>query len=152
MHFAEVARIRGNDQWADYPSQFDHWHQIDLDGDGQVERLVFFTIEGFGGGNSYSRFLIVYRYVEPVWFASDVVGVGGKGDYQVIGDEVRLSGRMLSVGAKFYDDEDGMCCPSIPADIQFTVGPGGRLEPYISDEHAELVGNRLAYYTLTPRE
>ncbi len=148
VHLAEVARIKGDDGWADYPPEYDHWHEIDLDGDGRVERLVFFTVESFGGGNNYRRYLIVYRYVEPVWFASDVIGVGGKWDYAVLGDVVRLSNQVLTVGAKFYDDQDGSCCPSIEADIQFRVLAGGRLEPSISDDLVETVGDRLLFYTL----
>jgi hypothetical protein len=148
VHLAEVGRIKGDDERADYPPAYDHWHEIDLDSDGRDERLVFFTVEGFGGGNNYSRYLIVYRYIEPVWFASDVIGVGGKWDYAVLGDVVRLSNQMLTVGAKFYDDQDGSCCPSIEADIAFRVLAGGRLEPSISEELVDAVGERLLFYTL----
>jgi len=128
VHLAEITRIKGGDERADYASQFDHWHQIDLDGDGQDERLVFFTIEGFGGGNNYARFLAVYRYIEPVWIVATVDGVGGRGSASVLGDTVRLTGSTLSVNARFYDDEDGMCCPTLDGQLEFRVLTGGRLE------------------------
>jgi hypothetical protein len=131
--------MKCGDEHASYYQEADEWHRIDLDGDGSEEQLVFLTLEGFGGGNNYSRYLIVYRYVEPVWFASTVLLVGGKGNANVGGHTLQLAGSDLSTSAMFYGPDDGMCCASVPGRIHFRVGIGGILEPVehsLSDEAA----------------
>lgn len=128
-HLAEVRRLTCGDQHVDYPPRFDDWHRLDLDGDGADEYLVFYTLEGFGGGNNYSRYLSVYRYVDPVWFASSSILVGGKGSLSVSGAAFRLNGGVLSVDALFPDDDDPMCCPSMDGEIAFDIGAGGALTP-----------------------
>lgn len=138
-HLRQVERMKCGDEHASYYREADEWHRIDLDGDGSDEQLVFLTLEGFGGGNNYSRYLVVYRYVEPVWFASTVLLVGGKGNASVGGDRLRLVGSDLSTDAMFYGPNDGMCCASVPGRIHFRVGIGGMLEPVehpLSDEAA----------------
>lgn len=130
-HLAQVERMRcpNEPSPASYPPQFDDWHRIDLDEDGQHEYVVFLTLEGFGGGNNYSRYLIVYRYVEPVWFASRVALVGGKGGLMVSGDTVRIADRVFSTDAMFPDDDDATCCPSVRGTIEYDIGIGGALTP-----------------------
>lgn len=138
-HLSQVQRMKCGDEQVDYPQQFDDWHRIDLDGDGVAEYLVFLTLEGFGGGNNYSRYLVIYRYVEPVWFASTVLLVGGKGNAEVSGSTLRLTGADLSTSARFYGPHDAMCCASVPGQLHFRVGIGGALEPIeaaLSDEAA----------------
>ncbi|HRE45815.1 MAG TPA: hypothetical protein PKY87_17850 [Terricaulis sp.] len=125
-HLAEVAKLGRDHERAIYASQFDHWHSLDLNGDGEDERLVFLTIEGIGASNNYSRFLIVYRYVAPTWFASDVLSVGGKGEYSLIGDEIHSQNSVLTADATFYGEGDGMCCPTQDGQIHFRMA-GGRL-------------------------
>lgn len=128
-HVGEVRRLECRDQHVDYPAQFDHWHRIDLDADGADEYLVFFTLEGFGGGNNYVRYLVVYRNVEPVWFPSFAAIVGGKGSAGVTGSTIRLAGSVLTTDALLPDDDDGTCCPSIESELTFDVGIGGALTP-----------------------
>ena len=126
-HLAQVRAMECGDAHVDYPTRFDEWHRIDLDQDGSPEYLVFITLEGFGGGNNYSRYLIDYRYVEPVWFAQSVLLVGGKGMASVGGERVRLSGNDLSTAAIFYGPDDAMCCASVHGRIHMYVGIGGTL-------------------------
>lgn len=128
-HLAQIERMKCRDERVDYPPQFDDWHRLDLDGDGAYEYLVFLTLEGFGGGNNYSRYLIVYRYIEPVWFASHASLVGGKGSLAVSGATIRLRDRVLSVAALFPDEDDPTCCPSMDGEIAFDVEVGGLLRP-----------------------
>ncbi len=128
-HLTEVRRLECRDQYVDYPEQFDHWHSIDLDGDGSDEHLVFFTLEGFGGGNNYVRYLAVYRYVAPVWFPSYTLLVGGKGSAGVTGATLRLEGGVLSTEAMLPDDDDATCCPSVESELAFDVGVGATLTP-----------------------
>jgi len=128
-HLREVRRLECRDQYVDYPEQFDHWHSIDLDGDGSDEQLVFFTLEGFGGGNNYVRYLVVYRHVAPVWFAASTFLVGGKGSAGVTGASLRLQDGVLYTEAMLPDDDDGTCCPSLESELAFDVGIGGILTP-----------------------
>jgi hypothetical protein len=128
-HLNQMQRMQCGDGQVDYPQQFDDWHRIDLDGDGAFEYLVFLTLEGFGGGNNYSRYLVVYRYVEPVWFASTVLLVGGKGNVEVSGSTLRLINADLSTRALFYAPHDAMCCASVPGELHFRVAIGSVLEP-----------------------
>lgn len=128
-HLMEVRRLECGDTHVDYAEQFDHWHRLDLDGDDGDELAVFFTLEGFGGGNNYARYLAVYRYVEPVWFASTVMRVGGKGSANVSGATLRLADGVLSTEAMLADDDDGACCPSVASELSFDVGAGGALTP-----------------------
>ncbi|MBN8607446.1 MAG: hypothetical protein J0L81_11045 [Caulobacterales bacterium] len=128
-HLAQVHRMKCGDAQASYYREADEWHHIDLDGDGSDEYVVFLTLEGFGGGNNYSRYLVVYRYVDPVWFASTVLLVGGKGDASVGGHVLRLSGADLSTDAMFYGPQDPTCCASVPGRLRFEIGVGGALEP-----------------------
>lgn len=128
-HLTEVRRLECGDQYVDYPEQFDHWHTLDLDGDGADERLVFFTLEGFGGGNNYVRYLVVYRYVAPVWFPTYTALVGGKGSAGVTGATLRLEAGVLSTEAMLPDEDDGTCCPSLESELAFNVGVGATLTP-----------------------
>lgn len=123
-HLAAVERAKRADRWAEYMPQFDHWHRLDLDADGEEEWIVFFTIEGYGGGNNFERYVEVYRYVRPVWIASNGDGISGG----AIGDVVRLSGADLWAKTKRYAGEDPRCCPSIDAEEHFRVTNGARLE------------------------
>ena len=128
-HLSEVRRLECRDQYVDYPEQFDHWHMLDLDNDGADEHLVFFTLEGFGGGNNYLRYLAVYRYVSPVWFSSYTVLIGGKGSAGVSGATLRLEDGVLSTEALLPDEDDATCCPSIESELAFDVGVGATLRP-----------------------
>jgi hypothetical protein len=128
-HLTEVRRLECGDRHVDYPEQFDDWHTLDLDGDGADEHLVFFTLEGFGGGNNYLRYLAVYRYVAPVWFASYTALVGGKGSALVSGGTVRLENGVLSTAAMLPDEDDATCCPSVESELTFDVGVGATLTP-----------------------
>lgn len=111
------------------PTQFDHWHRLDLDRDGQNEYLVFTTLEAFGGGNNYSRYLILYRYVNPVWFPALVAFVGGKGGAQVDSAIIWRDSDRLILRAHFPADGDGTCCPSIPGEIAYSISSAGELSP-----------------------
>lgn len=128
-HLTEVRRLECGDRHVDYPEQFDDWHTLDLDGDGADEHLVFFTLEGFGGGNNYLRYLAVYRYVAPVWFPSYTALVGGKGSALVSGGTVRLENGVLSTAAMLPDEDDATCCPSIESELAFDVGVGATFRP-----------------------
>ncbi len=138
-HLTQVRRMKCGDAHASYYREADEWHHLDLDGDGTDEYQVFLTLEGFGGGNNYSRYLVVYRYVQPVWFASTVLLVGGKGNASVGGHVLRVRGADLSTQAMFYGPHDATCCASVPGRIHFEIGVGGALQPIehpLSDQAA----------------
>lgn len=129
-HAAQINGMVCGDAHASNPEELDDWHRLDLDGDGQDEYLAFVTLEGFGGGNNYSRYLIVYRYVRPVWFASQAALVGGKDSVQVIGDRLRLADGVLSMDARFRDET---CCEFREVEIRMDVGIGATLSPRAVD-------------------
>lgn len=91
--------------------------------------LVFFTIEGFDGGNNYTFYLAVF---EPSWKfdrsnreaqqhnASNIskfrlVGyspVGGKGWRSVDFSKFTVEKKQITLQTKEYASNDPMCCPS----------------------------------------
>jgi hypothetical protein len=91
--------------------------------------LVFFTVEGFKGGNNYTFYLGVF---EPIWKfdpkkgeaqqhdASNIskyrlVGylpVGGKGWRSVDFSSFTIEKRKITLQTKEYAGNDPMCCPS----------------------------------------
>jgi hypothetical protein len=50
----------------------------DVDGDGKKDAVVLYTLEGFGGGNSWRQNLVVFLSKKGVYKASADEAVGGK--------------------------------------------------------------------------
>ena len=50
----------------------------DLDGDGDADAVLQYTLEGFGGGNSFAQTLVVFINNKGVYKATNEVVVGGK--------------------------------------------------------------------------
>lgn len=83
----------------------------DIDGDGDADAAVQFTIEGMGGGNNYAFYLAVFRNengkLKPL---TDEV-VGGKLNRNVTLQ--RIGDRKIYLVTEEYAENDGACCPSI---------------------------------------
>lgn len=127
-HMREIERLKCGDPYVAHHLRYDSWHRIDLDGDGAHEYLVFVGMEGFAGGNYYEQYLIVYRYVEPMWLAATTLRVGGRGTGGVDARRIRLANGVLSAEGLFYGEGDGPCCPSVSGSVRFRVGVGGAIE------------------------
>jgi len=100
--------------------------------------LVFFTIEGFTGGNNYTFYLAVF---EPSWKfdpskgeaqqhnASNIskyrlVGyspVGGKGWRSVDFTKFTVENRQVTLQTKEYASNDPMCCPSKTGTVIYKI-------------------------------
>ena len=127
-HLREVERLKCGDPYVVHRPRYDAWHRIDLDGDSVNEHVVFVGMEGFAGGNYNEQYLIVYRYVDPVWFAATTLRVGGRGTGGVDGRRVMLANGVLSAEGLFYAEGEGFCCPSVSGSVRFRVGEGGAIE------------------------
>lgn len=83
----------------------------DVDGDGDADAAVQFTIEGMGGGNNYAFYLAVFRNengkLKPL---TDEV-VGGKLNRSVTLQ--KIGDRKIYLDTEEYAENDGACCPSI---------------------------------------
>jgi hypothetical protein len=83
----------------------------DVDGDGDADAAVQFTIEGMGGGNNYAFYLAIFRNengkLKPL---TDEV-VGGKLNRNVTLQ--KIDDRKIYLDTDEYAENDGACCPSI---------------------------------------
>ncbi|MDY0164125.1 hypothetical protein [Desulfobotulus sp.] len=91
--------------------------------------LVFFTVEGFNGGNNYTFYLAIF---EPSWKFDPSKGeaqqrnvsniskyrlvgyspVGGKGWRSVDFAKFTVENKQITLQTKEYASNDPMCCPS----------------------------------------
>lgn len=105
---------------------------------GQELVLVFFTIEGFGGGNNYTFYLAVF---EPEWKFDPRKGeaqnqtaeniakyrlvgyspVGGKAWRFVDFTKFKVDKQLIALRTKEYASNDPMCCPSIAGTATYKV-------------------------------
>lgn len=83
----------------------------DLDGDGDEDAAVQFTIEGMGGGNNYGFYLAVFKNENGKLTAVTDEVIGGKLNRDVT--LTKIEDGKIRFDTKDYDDDDGACCPSI---------------------------------------
>jgi len=101
--------------------------------DGQESTIVFFTIEGQGGGgNMYTHYLAVFSCLN---FGIDYKGyrptlvsymtIGGKSWIEIQLDNVKVTGKkqniFINVGTLEYTRTDGASDPTRKSDARFTV-------------------------------
>jgi len=115
---AAVDREITNELAKDGGDEFKDARQIlltDLNGDGNNDAVVLYTIEGQGGGNGYFQSLATF-YASPGGWVPRGKAVVGQGiqNVEVIGPQT-LSLKFLTVGP---DDAD--CCPSVESIQKFT--------------------------------
>lgn len=100
--------------------------------------LVFFTVEGFTGGNNYTFYLAVF---EPSWKPEQskegkplhsvsitpkyrLVGyssVGGKGWRSVDFEKITVEKKQITLQTKEYASNDPMCCPSKTGTARYRI-------------------------------
>lgn len=126
-HQRVVQRFECGDRKAAYYPKYSTWHSIDLDRDNVPELVAFFSIEGFGGGNNWVRYVASYRQAESGYaFVSGGV-IGGKGSLSDNPARITLRGNTLRIPAMAMTDKDPMCCPSKKTEIVLDVDSSGRL-------------------------
>jgi hypothetical protein len=93
----------------------------DLDGDGQRDLVVMFTVER---GNSWLRFLTAFSgpKLEPI----ETVRVGEKGQRSARLESV-ARGR-VQIATMSYGPSDPMCCPSVAGHSTYVVRAGTLVE------------------------
>lgn len=109
---AKASELQGSEH-----CQFRLYHTLhDVDGDGADDFLVVFTVEGTGGGNTVSQFLVLFpsaRNWEPL-----TVQVGRKGERFVEGVDVEEGAIVLRTSE--YEKSDPECCPSGRGELRYT--------------------------------
>jgi len=96
----------------------------DVDGDGESDFIVLFSVEGVeGGGNDHYDFMSVFfsgRKWQPV-----TVKTGGRGDWDPISVEVQ--NHKIILQTLVYRPTDPLCCPSGKGTLIYEVH-GNKLE------------------------
>lgn len=96
----------------------------DLNGDRKNDLVVLYTLEGFGGGNSYGQSIAVFLKKGNRYVLSVDKAVGGKLNRSV--ELKKVSGRTIYLDTLRWGKDDGGCCPSLKGKARL-VYSGGRL-------------------------
>lgn len=94
----------------------------DINGDGEDDALVLYTLEGFEGGNSWTRDLAAFISRSGKLEFVDVKRVGWK-NYATVTDVAFNPPHEIDLAINTYAPTDGSCCPSIPGIEKYTVDP-----------------------------
>jgi len=97
----------------------------DLDGDGNPDVAVLYTLEGaHGGSNDYNQYLAVFLNVNGKYAYKGQRRVGGRFERNM--DLKSIEGGKILVDTMEYLPSDPSCCPSKKGSAQFAL-TGGRL-------------------------
>lgn len=107
-YIAGVAKVSDAEEYKEARKILDG----DLDGDGDEDAAVQFTIEGMGGGNNYGFYLAVFRNENGKFTAVTDEVIGGKLNRDV--EFKKIENGKMYFDTKSYGKDDGACCPSIP--------------------------------------
>jgi hypothetical protein len=121
---AIVSRIKGSDAQAYEYNKARKYHFIDIDGDGNKDVVSFFTIEGVGGGNSYTFYMSVLLHNNGKLSELGTIVVGGKGRRSVNFDKVGLNKDSIELETTEYGPDDPMCCPTKASTARFLLTGG----------------------------
>ena len=119
-----IARVKGKDPHAIENTEARKVHVMDFDKDGTNDAVVFFTIEGAGGGNNYSIYMSALRGKGETFVEAGTLRIGAKGKRHVNSDTARFENGVIVVGTTEYAPDDPMCCPSKPGHAKFEVVKG----------------------------
>lgn len=104
------------------------YHFIDADSDGMEDVVVFFTIEGFGGGNNYNFYMAIFKGSSTGYEYVDSKMVGAKLGAHLDFDYLKVKGNELTVKIKLHGPDDGACCPSITSYARYGLRKGKIVE------------------------
>lgn len=119
-----INRITAGDESATEYSEARTTHFIDINGDGEEDVIALFTMEGFGGGNNYSFYMVALINRHGKFKELDTIQVGGKGQRGIDFSNVYLKEGQIVLGTQEYGENDPMCCPSIDGSARFSVQGG----------------------------
>jgi len=91
----------------------------DINGDGQKDLVVLYTLEGAGGGNSYNQYLAVFLTTGRSYREVAHVLVGGKLQRDV--ELSSISDSTINLDTKAYAKNDPACCPSRAGKARFVL-------------------------------
>ena len=97
----------------------------DVNGDGKTDLVVLYSLEGFGGGNSYAQYLAVFLSKGKTYLYTANSVVGGKLSRDVT--LVSISGGKINLETMAYAKNDAACCPSKKGKTRYTF-VNGRLK------------------------
>ena len=115
QYIAGVAKVSDAEEYKEARKVLDG----DLDGDGDEDTAVQFTIEGMGGGNNYGFYLAVFRNDNGKFTAVTDEVIGGKLNRNV--EFTKIENGTMYFDTKNYAADDGACCPSIAGKTTYVL-------------------------------
>src|SRR5215467_13791541 len=98
----------------------------DLDGDGNPDVAVLYTLEGAHGGNDYNQYLAVFLSVDGKYIYKAHRRVGGRFERNM--DLKAIENGKVLFDTMEYLPKDPSCCPSKKGSTQFTLAEGKLIE------------------------
>ncbi len=114
-YIAGAAKVSDADEYKEARKIIDG----DLDGDGDEDAAVQFTIEGMGGGNNYGFYLAVFRNENGKFTAVTDEVIGGKLNRDIT--FTKIENGKLFFDTKAYAKDDGACCPSLAGKTSYIL-------------------------------
>jgi hypothetical protein len=94
----------------------------DVNGDGKMDAVAVYTLEGFGEGNLYRQYLIVFLGNGKTFRYAAHQSVGGKDNRTLTLNSVK-SGK-INFETLRYAPNDASCCPSRKGRARFILSQG----------------------------
>jgi hypothetical protein len=94
----------------------------DVNGDGKMDIVALYTLEGFGGGNLYRQYLVVFLGNGKTFRYAAHQPVGGKDNRVLTLDSVK--GGKINFETLRYAPNDASCCPSKKGRARFVFSQG----------------------------
>jgi len=111
----------------DAPKEARRFCEGDVDGDGQPDAVVVYTIESVGGGNDWNQYMAVLSPQGGTYRASATRKVGGKGERGV--EQCTIAPGFIDLAFKSYGPADAACCPSVPGHERYAYRDGKIVDP-----------------------
>jgi hypothetical protein len=116
---ADVTTTQAQQMGGSYYGRATEIARGDIDGDGDSDAAVIYTIEGMTHSNAHVQLLAVLTKDLGGWFLFAQESVGGKGWRGV--SKPKIEGRYVTLETLEYADSDAACCPSINGKARFRV-------------------------------
>lgn len=127
-----IAQIAKQDRCAQENTDARRYHHADIDGDGALDGIVLFAIEGAGCGNNYGFHMAVFYKQGNEYRLVDYRLVGGKWSRGVDFDRVDFRDGQIILNTLEYREggprPDPACCPSLKRKARYEVKDGKLVE------------------------